>query len=313
MAELRDDALEDLQSVPAPDDGLDDGEDLDETPRLSVKQKVVTGVAVLISFLLFTIIFLPIEPVVRYALSKGARIVRIEFKELDLNLFSADVVTDLRVTTPDGSYLRGTSVQSSLSYIDLLSEHARGRIRIPRLDIEAVGLEAKVNGVDLEVNIRKLFQAPARWEGLISLNTASIQVSALPPALRSMGIELDPATIKIRKVRLQARIENGGRMLLDGTSISSNLFDIRVKGNGRVRDSIVAPDLDASICFTADKDLETINKGLMDMYLAVGGTAAGSLCPRVKGIPGNLRWEMPAGAKSPGGDGGGTTGPPAGP
>ena len=313
MADHRQDLLEEPQALPSPEDALDEGEEPDETPRLSIRQKVITGVAVVVSFLLFSIVFLPMEPVVRYFLRKGARVVRIEFKSLELNLFSADVVTDLRVTTPDGSFLRGTSVLSTLSYFDLLSEQARGRVRIPRLDIEAAGLEAKINGVDLEVNLRKLFQPPSRWEGLLSLNTASIQISSLPPALRSLGIEIDPSTIKIRKLRLKARMESGGRMDLNGTSVSSNLFEIRVKGSGRVRDSIVSPDLDATICFTPDRALETTNKALLDMYIVVGGTAAGSLCPRVKGIPGNLRWEMPAGAKAAGGDGGGGTVPSAGP
>lgn len=283
----------DPAALPGPDDVLSEGEELEEIPKLSIKQKLLTGLAVLVFFLIFSLVFLPVEPIVRYALEKTSRTVRIEFGALELNVFSPDVISDLRVTTPDGSFIGASQLRSSLSYTSLLSEHAKGQIAVPKLSLEAAGLELSASTVNLDLNLRHLFQASNRWEGLVTLSSAKVQLVALPPLLKGLGIDLDPATVKIQSVRLQARLEADGRLILDGSSLNSNLFNIRLKGSGRVRQSIVAPDLDAEICLTPDRELETTNKALFDFYVTLGGTAGGSLCPRMKGIPGNLRWEMP--------------------
>ncbi len=309
MAESKQDLLEDPQVLPGAEAALDEGEDLEEAPRLSIKQKILTALTVLLSFVVFSIIFLPMEPVARYVLRKFGRVVRVEFKTLDLSLFGSDTITDLRVTTPDGSSLRGSSVQSTVSYLGLISEQARGRITIPRLELDSDGFEAKINGVRLDLNVRRLFQPTGRWEGMISLEAASAQIGSLPPMVRNLGLDLDPATVKIRSVSLKARMESGGRLLLDNTSLASNLLNISIKGGGKIRESLFAPDLDATICLTPDRDLETTNKSLFDFYIRLGGTRGGSLCPRAKGVPGNIRWELPQDTRGPEA-GGGKAAPP---
>ncbi len=263
----------------------DDGDDEDlEATRLTLKQKVAAGLTMLLSFTAFLVLFIYHDPnpIVRYVISKTMkRTAAVDFRNIDLNLLGADVVTDPSITFLNGSSISASSIRMGLSYWGLLNKNPDGTIKVRKFDANLAGVSARLRQVSSKMDITNIDQSVRTWNGRFQLTAKGVELDSLPPAVSNFLSPDTLAKLKISGFELRARIERGGRLQINRAIIRTNLFpSISLTGkNGRVTSSITKPTIDANICITPAADLETKNKELFNLYTgALGGSAGGRAC-----------------------------------
>jgi len=258
---------------------LDIHEEELEAVRLTFSQKIIVGLSVFLSFLFFSLIFLPYEQIVRRALQSYSRMVRVDFSRLDLNLFDTDRVSDLRITLPDGTSLHATTLVSSLGYRELISAHPHGKVIVENLDVSLTNFALLIRSLESDVNLMDVTEGMDRWKGDLFVKTGAIEIQKIP---ESIPIPVTASDVKIHSVKLQLKFADG-RVNMNGSSIKSNVFDIELSGSGRLGGGSIT--LDTTVCLTPKPDLEQTNNILFGLYLAQGGSAGGRLCLNVTGPP----------------------------
>ncbi|MBI3396461.1 MAG: type II secretion system protein GspN [Spirochaetia bacterium] len=259
--------------------GLHEGEDESEVVRLTFKQKIITGVAVLVAFIVFSFVFLPYELVIRYTLEKYSRFVRIEFTSLKLNLIGDDEISGFRMVLPDGTAFAADSVTSGLKYRDLLAGGAQGSVLMTGVGFSMGNVVFRIGTIDLGLGIQNATSALDQLSGDINLRAGKVEVRKLP---ENLPIAVQPGDIKISSVVIRMKIGEG-RVNLEGTNLKSNLFDIRVTGGARLSGPIGQAVMAAKVCLKPAKDLETENNAMFGYYTMSGGTGGGELCLGMKG------------------------------
>ncbi|MBE7438476.1 MAG: type II secretion system protein GspN [Spirochaetales bacterium] len=270
--------MEEQEAAAAADD-LDDFDDY-ESYSLTTRQKIYTGLTVFLAFLVAIFFFLPYDLVVRSAVAKfGGGQIQLDFDSLNLGVFSADQLTNMRLALGPGLAITAADVESTLSKRHLMAGNARGELAMDRLSVDLGSVEVTTGRFDADLGLNG-FQGPARsMSGNVAIKTGPIKLSKLPETL---PIPASPDDIKITRAELMLAIQNG-RVNLNGTKIDSNLFGITISGTGVAQNSFADMSLDARICLRPAGNLEEQNKTIFDFYVMAGGPAGGQLCFALKG------------------------------
>lgn len=260
----------------------DDLDDFDEYESYSLtgRQKIYTGLAAFIAFLVAVFIFLPYDLVVRSAVAKfGGGQIQLDFDTLNLGVLGADRLTNMRLALGPGFAISAADVASTLSKRHLMAGNARGQLAMDRLSLDLGPVEVTTGRFDADLALNG-FQGPARnMSGSVAIKTGAIKLSKLPETL---PIPASPEDIKISRAELMLAIQNG-RVSLNGTKIDSNLFAITISGTGVAQNTFSDMSLDARICLRPAGNLEEQNKTIFDFYVMAGGPAGGQLCFALKG------------------------------
>ena len=254
-----------------------------EAGRLTGRQKLTVLLTVVVSFVIFSIILLPYDLLLReFVFSRIARMVRIDFSSMDLNLFSSDEIEDLSVTLPDGSFVKAASVVSGIKYRDMLAEHPQGTITLNDAQISIGNFAVESSAIQVVMNLRNIRDGMAKWLGSLSVRTGKLNTQRLegllPVSLPLEGLVMNSLTVNLRFAQ--------GRMTFDGTRAVTNFFAVSFNGAARLAaGGFSSARLDGKICVKPADDLEEKNNTLFGYYLAAGGAAGGEKCFSLRGTP----------------------------
>ncbi len=260
-------------------------EDEFETVTLSLRQKLLIGGATLFSFLFFTIYFLPYDLIIRSLINSYAGSVRVEFKTFDPGVIGPDVIEELKIQVPNGSFFGADRVESSLSIRDVLSDRANGTVKLENFDVSMNFFAGNIDQADITLDLRNYQGGLARMQGFIGIKTGFIKLAKLPEVL---PIPIAPEDIKIKQLNLQLRT-NRGNLNFDGTTLQSNLFNVTLRGGGRTSGGLESLQLDAQLCVKPDPRLEETSPDVFGYFTILGGTGAagGEKCLQLTGPAGS--------------------------
>ncbi len=278
---------EDLESAGADPTGLPEDEDLDaldeefEESRLSGRQKLFVFLTAAVSFLVFTIVFFPLEELIRYQLRSFEKQLAIDFATLDLNVFGDDVVGGFSAQLPDNSGgFSAETIKSELSWVDLAAASPKGLVQFEDSELHMQGFAFDAATMDLTLDIDDANKILTTSQGSIQLLAGGVKFTQLP--LDGLPIPISLDELNVRRLNLMLNFSNGGVDFQD-SSLISDLFTARLTGTGRIGGNLGATALQATLCLKPVDDLENKNPELFTVYIMGGGAAGGELCADITG------------------------------
>lgn len=259
-------------------------------PQLTGRQRLIIALVCAGAFLVALALFLPYSDIVRRVLSAQTRQASINFADLDLNVFGADEIKDLRIAFAGGSSLNAASVRSGLSWLGLAGQRPDGRIeftgfelRSSALELRAASLQLSFDDVDIPAG-----QNLSQIRGQLKLNAQDVQIDQAPGLL---GAFLTGERGALQSV--QGELVAGGQSLRlrQPLNASGSLFTVRLDGGIQLSNALAASALNLNVCIRPAADLETRDPEMFQVYIFQGGAAGGELCRRVSGVLGRPQIE----------------------
>ncbi|MCB1315721.1 MAG: hypothetical protein KDK27_07185, partial [Leptospiraceae bacterium] len=237
--------LEDVPDMVDPDQGpVDDpeladflaggeaelGDDEFEPVKLTLKQKLIVGATVIVSFIVLSLLYFPYDQIVRNVFMQsfpGSSI-----NSIDLNLFGPDEFSDVRLLQGGGQIVvQAANVKSGLSWTGFLRNQLDGdliftnvRLNSPMADLEVSEAEADFDFTGL--NLKHRFKS-----GTIAVVLKNIFLQRVDlEGLVGFPVDIDAEKIVIQEVKLGLRVENGTASVTEGI-LTSNVFNITATGN----------------------------------------------------------------------------------
>lgn len=252
---------------------------------LTRKQKILSGVTVLLSFLFFMFFFFPYGDLAIYVMMKVVSPVQVQYMTLEPSLFGPTSASSLVVTLPDGSSFEADEAYVEASLLSLMGGRLKGNAYLKNLRIQTQNFSATAKMVDTSYDISEINGPMNQWTGSLQVSGSNVEPGRIPTG--GFPLPVNPEELVISKLRLIAEMD-GSKINLDGTKLESDLFNVAISEGGKPGATLESISLDAGVCLTPAKDLEKKNRGLFDMYaLAAGGTAEETLCFSVNGRPGS--------------------------
>lgn len=263
-------------AVPAVDD-FEEEEDY----RLTLKQKVMVGVALLVSTVVFSVLFFPRDVMLRAVLSRAAPQLKLEFSAASPGLFEQSFQS-LRVGLPDGTSFASEDLQSRLSLISLIGGSASGKVDLVNADYASTGMNVRSKNAVIKLNMSGITEGVTLMRGDLMIEAADVSFDRLPAAV-AQYIQIEPSRIKVRTIQIPVIFEENGLSIPDGR-LSSNLFNVKVRVAGTYRGQVLdTMQIDGSVCLKPDEKLEQDFPDIFGIYVFAGGTGGGDLCFEVKG------------------------------
>ncbi|MEQ9362929.1 MAG: type II secretion system protein GspN [Leptospirales bacterium] len=263
------------------EDGADQIDDELEESRLTGKQKLLVFLTAVASFFVFTIVFFPLEELIRYQLRGFEKAVAIDFATLDLNLLGDDTMGGFSARLPDNSGgFSSESIQSELSWLDLAAVSPAGLVRFENSEFHMQGFAFDAATMDLNLNIDDANKILTTSKGRVQLLAGGVKFTQLP--LDGLPIPISLDELNVRRLNLVMNFSNGSVDFQDSTLVS-DLLTARLSGTGRIGGNLGATVLQAKLCLKPAADLETKNPELFTVYIMGGGAAGGELCADISG------------------------------
>lgn len=278
-------AADQQQSSPESEDEGDAGlDDEVEENRLSGKQKLLVLLTVTVSFFVFTLFFFPLDELIRYQLRGLENQVSIDFADLDLNIIGNDTIDGFSAQLPQGvGGFSSEHIESDLAWRDLLAYSPDGTVQFQTSEFHMQGFAFDAATAELVVKIKDASRPLATWNGRVQLRAGGVKFTNLP--LESLPLPINLQELNVRRLELMMNFANGNVDFQDSV-LASDLFTIRLSGNGRLGRSLGATVLETKLCVKPAPDLETKNPELFGVYIMGGGAAGGELCADVTGTIG---------------------------
>ncbi|MCB1139378.1 MAG: hypothetical protein KDK23_11510 [Leptospiraceae bacterium] len=288
--ELQESAYEPEPVEPDPALMVDPSAELDddfEETTLTRTQKFWIALTITVSFIFFSIVFFPLEILIRSNLQDPAQGFQADFTSLDLNAFGADEIQDFQFRA-GGFSISSPKVESSISWFGLMKQDLRGTVRMPEsLTITAGDTLLSGKQAQLNLSLPGGLELPvASWNGSIELQLMDFRFSSLPSGI---PLPIAASDLEIKEGSLKLGFSAGG-VSFEGSRIQTNLFNIRLLGGGTVRGNLATMQLKGRICLQPVSDLQDKNPAIYDFYTAFGGAGGGELCFKLEGNLANPRF-----------------------
>ena len=256
-------------------------EDELEEYRLTGRQKLIVAATATVSFFIFSLVFFPLEGLIRYQLQQYEKLISLDFASLDLNFFGSDTIDGLRGNVPNaGIGFSAERTESELKWRDLISSQLDGPVRLQNVDFHMEGLAFEAATLELFTRIPNLQSPLATWNGRVQIRGGGMQITELPLASLPMPVNIDQ--LRVQKLDLIMKFANG-TVDFEDTVLISDLFTARLTGTGRLGGNLGATGLHAKLCLRPGADLENKNPELFTLYIMGGGAAGGELCADIAG------------------------------
>ncbi|MBX7057395.1 MAG: hypothetical protein K1X75_04970 [Leptospirales bacterium] len=272
------------EALPPPEASLDADDPMAEEeplPRLSLRQRVIVFGAFLAAFLLSFFLFLPYSDIVRPLLARGlGGQARLEYANLDLNLFRDDEVESPRVSLHSGLTLRADRISSSLGWMALFARTADGGLRALQLQLQNGSLDLSIVSLKLRADGLEFGRGLGNLRGRLRIEASGIRILQAP-GLAGDFLGGDRGIFD----SLQAELTASGNNLRFNSplELSGNRFRIRIDGQIQLGGSAASSTLNLNVCIKPAADLERIDPDLFQIYIFQGGAAGGQLCKEITG------------------------------
>lgn len=276
--EEKPDEIQPADEAAGPVDEFEEEEDY----RLTLKQKVLVGVALLVSTIFFSILFFPRDLLLRAVLSRAAPQIKVEFSSASPGLLEQSFQS-LRVGLPDGTSFASEDLQSKLSLVSLLNGSANGTVDLSNADYSSTGMSVRGKTAVLKLHVSGFNEGISGMRGDVVLQATDVGFDRLPQAM-AQYVQIEPSRIKVRTVQIPVNFEETGLSIPEGR-LTSNLFNIKMRVTGTYRGQVLdSMQLDGSyVCLKPDEKLEQDFPDIFGIYVFAGGTGGGDLCFDIKG------------------------------
>ena len=194
---------EEQDAIPAPDD-FEEEEDY----RLTLRQKILVGAALLVSTVFFSILFFPRDLLLRAVLAKAAPQLKVDFSAASPGIL-AQSFQSLRVALPDGTNFASEEFDSHLSLISLIGGSASGTVDLINADYGSSGMAVRSKTARLKLNLSGVTDGLAAMRGDVLLEAADVGFDRLPPSV-AQYIQIEPSQIRVRTLQLPVNFEDSG-------------------------------------------------------------------------------------------------------
>ncbi len=259
--------------------GLELDDDFEET-ELTGRQKIWIGVSVISSFVLFFILLFPLDIVIRKLLQNPEIGMQADFTSLNLNAFGSDDIQGFQFRAGNFA-ISSPQVESTVSWTGLLRDDLTGIVTLNGpFDLQAGDVAVQGKKALLKLNLPDSMAQPAStWVGDIELELQGVNFTALPSGI---PLPLSPSDLRVSQGRIRMGFDGGG-VNFEGSSLQTNLFNIRLTGRGTIRGPLATMQLNGRICLRPVSDLQQENPAIYDFYTAFGGAGGGELCFKLEG------------------------------
>lgn len=259
-----------------------------EAEGLSRSQRRWVTLICLVSFIVFSVVFFPLDVFLRYVLKEALAGSQIHFSSLDLNVFGNDRIESFSLAMPEGRTIEAGFIESGLSKAGLISDDLNGKVSITKPAYSGGGTGLSAASIEMNFALSDALLPASNWNGSADVNVSGVSVEKIPSDI-PLPIPLED--IRITSIDLKTNWNNGN-VNYNGSRINSNMFLIKIDGTGRVRGqgNTTAVDLSGKVCLRPAGNLEQEHPQIYGFYIFQGGAAGGQLCYNISGpVPGPLR------------------------
>lgn len=271
---------EDVEEVS--EEELED-EEYEATGELSWKQKLILINSGIFAFLLFIIFLFPYEELARTFISKYAQENNfvLEFKKLNLSLFSTKSVDNLIYQNKDNMEIRAETIEVDSSIWDLAKKNFKGNVKITSLNLELTDYAIKANSVNLEdSSIIGFDRDTLNMNG--NLNLQIFNGTILRSPIIPMIDTLQGVTIKSILLNLKKTL-NSNRVTIEKGVITLSIAKITLSGYIELAANMKSSRLELKVCpkltekYSAEREdiassLQLLTRDMADGCIPIQGT-----------------------------------------
>ncbi|TGL36337.1 type II secretion system protein GspN [Leptospira koniambonensis] len=233
-----------------PPDGLEE----EDTPRFSLKQKLILIGSGLSSFLLFLILLFPYENIVRQLMnSSSGQPSSIFFNELSVSVLLGKVSVESMEIMGQSFKIRSKNAHIKAGLFSLLRKKVNGDFEIEDLEIDydnqTLGTIGELEG---HLQLDSLVVPASRFGGAFSLKMPEGKFGSFPnlPDFPFIGkIE----NFFINKILITSRIDQG-MVEFEEFVIDTSVARLDLHGNIRLSDSFPNSQLNLKVCFELERN-----------------------------------------------------------
>ena len=258
-------------------------EDSESSGELSWKQKLILINSGIVAFLFFIILLFPYEELARTFISKFAQENNfvLEFKKLNLSLFSNKSVDNLVYQNKENMEIRAETIEVDTSIWDLAKKNFKGNVKITSLNLELTDYAIKASSVNLEdSSIIGFDRDTLNMNGNINLQVfnGTILRSPIIPMIDTLqGVTIKSILLSLKKTL------NSNRVTIEKGVITLSIAKITLSGYIELAAAIKTSRIDLKVCpkltekYSAEREdiassLQLLTKDMPDGCIPIQGT-----------------------------------------
>ena len=251
--------------------------------ELSWRQITILIGAGIFAFLLSIVFLFPYEELTRTFVTKNAQEKGyvLEFRKLNLSLFSTKSVDHLIYQTKDNLEVRAESIEIDTSIWDLIKRNFKGNIKITSLNLELSEFALKANSVNVDDSSLIGFDRElVNMNGAFNLQIfdgAILRSPAIPMIDTLQGVTIKRILLNLKKTL------NSNRLTIEKGVFTLSIAKITISGYIELAASFRDSRIDLKLCpkltekYSAEREdiassLQLITKDLPDGCIPVTGT-----------------------------------------
>ncbi|PJZ78695.1 type II secretion system protein GspN [Leptospira neocaledonica] len=226
----------------------------DDTPRFSLKQKLILIGSGLVSFLLFLILLFPYENIVRQLMnSSSGQPSSVFFNELSVSVLLGKVSVKSMEIMGQTFKIRSKDAQIKAGLFSLLRKKVNGDFEIEELEVDYDGQTlGNIGELEGHLQLDSLSVPASRFGGAFSLKMPEGKFGSFPnlPEIPFIGkIE----NFFVNKILITSRIDQG-MVEFEEFIIDTSVARLDLHGNLRLSDSIANSQLNLRACFELERN-----------------------------------------------------------
>jgi len=273
---------EDIEEISEEEFEYEDDES-ESSGELSWKQKLILINSGIVAFLFFIVLLFPYEELARTFISKFASENNfvLEFKKLNLSLFSSKTVDNLIYQNRENMEIRAETIEVDTSIWDLIKKNFKGNVKITSLNLELTEYAIKASSVNLEdSSIIGFDRDTLNMNGNINLqvfNGTILRSPVIPMIDTLQGVTIKSILLSLKKTL------NSNRVTIEKGVITLSIAKITLSGYIELAAAIKASRIDLKVCpkltekYSAEREdiassLQLLTKDMPDGCIPIQGT-----------------------------------------
>ncbi|TGM98914.1 type II secretion system protein GspN [Leptospira dzoumogneensis] len=228
-------------------------EEEEDTPRFSLKQKLILIGSGTSSFLLFLILLFPYENIVRQFMSSSGQPSSVFFNELSVSVLLGKVSVKSMEIMGQTFKIRSKDAQIKAGLFSLLRKKVNGDFEIEELELDYDGQTlGNIGELEGHLQLDSLSVPASRFGGAFSLKMPEGKFGSFPnlPEIPFIGkIE----NFFINKILITSRIDQG-MVEFEEFIIDTSVARLDLHGNLRLSDSLPSSQLNLRVCFELERN-----------------------------------------------------------
>lgn len=251
-----------------PEEGQE-GTTEEKKESLTRSQKIRLLWAGVFSFLFFFFLLFPYSILLRKAIESLIAPGKIEASVFDPALFSPTKAKNMKLTMPGNLVVATNELFLDVSTLSLLLGNLSGNAYARYLDFQSDQVGARTDLIDLQSDLTGIRGPLKGVEGQIHINVANLQFHKF----QFMGLQslMSPSDLLIEKGKIQIQLKDEAFQFF-ASRIYTNLFVVDITEGGKLGNTLDSTVLNLKVCLIPEKDLETINPDIFQLYRMATGS-----------------------------------------